>query len=523
MATRETDVIIVGAGISGLTAARYLLKKDPNLQVLVLEAKDRVGGRTLSVNMKCKNGTDTWDLGGQWVGRCQPHIMSLLDELGIETHTQYQTGRKYLQIGPKYTITSYTSDIPTLSLVGLLDLNRLINLTDKLAGEIDPEDPFSCPKAELWDSMTLESFIDSKIWSKDVKDVFRACFRTMLGVEISQVSLLYFLTYVASCGDLKTMVEASEHSAQEYRIKGGSQQVCIKLLEEIGSSRVLFNEPVTCIEQQSDHVIVYSRNGCNYKCQKIILAIPPMQKGRIQFNPILPTHTREIIKRMPPSNILKFVVTFPQDFWREAGSSGEVVSNGGYSDIRGCDVGPLCVVYDGNSSNGEPALVGLTGGLQCVQWQHQSPEDRKSAVIKSLADIFGEKVHTYIEYRDKVWDVEPYNEGAPVSCVSPGAMRYYANGLREPFNRIHFAGTESATVWCGFMNGAVQAGQRAAIEVLYDIRPQLISAHDLSSIKYPRQLLKQKSSRGKKLLKITIGIGVITLIALAVNKMVRSK
>lgn len=518
MATRETDVIIIGAGISGLTAARFLLKKDPNLHVLVLEAKDRVGGRTLSVEMKSSTGTDTWDLGGQWVGKCQPHIMSLLEDLGIETYRQYISGKKFMQTGKKNKISSYTSDIPSLPLLGLLDLDRLIRMTDKLAEVIDPEDPFSCAQAELWDALTLENFVDSKIWSTDVKDIMQAAMRTMFGTELSQISLLYFLTYVASAGNMKNLLEATENTAQEYRIKGGSQQVSLKLLECIGNSRVLLNEPVTRVEQNQDGVTVWSKNGCNYTCQKLIIAIPPFQKGKIQFTPILPVETREIIKRMPPSCIIKFVVTFSEGFWREVGCSGEVVTNGGETTALGCDMGPVGVVYDATSCNGEPALLGFIGGIQAVQWQCQSAENRKSSVLKSLAEFFGEKIYTYLDYNERIWDQEPYNEGGPVSCVGPGAMRYYAKGLRHPFDRIHFAGTESATVWCGFMNGAVQAGNRAAIEVLYDLRPQLVTAQDLTGIKSPRKKLVKKQTAGKKIIKWTFRIGALTVLMFAVKK-----
>ncbi|XP_053380963.1 amine oxidase [flavin-containing] A-like [Mercenaria mercenaria] len=301
-------------------------------------------------------------------------------------------------------------------------------------------------------------------------------------------------------------------------LRGGSQQVSLKLLESIGSSRVLLSEPVTRIEQNQDGIAVWSKNGYNYKCQKLIIAIPPIQIGKIQFCPILPVEKREIIKRMPPSSIIKFVATYPEGFWRKAGCSGEVVTNGGESTAISCDLGPVGVVYDATSCNGEPALIGFIGGIQAVQWQCQNAESRKSSVLKSLAEFFGDKVYTYLDYKEKIWDHEPYNEGGPVSCVGTGAMRYYAKGLRQPFDSIHFAGTESATVWCGFMNGAVQAGNRAAIEVLYDLRPQLVSAQDLKGIKMPRKQLVKKETAGKKAVKWTLGISVLTVLIFTVKK-----
>ncbi|WAQ97611.1 AOFA-like protein [Mya arenaria] len=490
--SREVEVVIIGAGISGLTAAYRLKKKDPHLDVLVLEAKERVGGRTLTVEMKSADGSDHWDLGGQWVGRCQPQIMALLEELGLEVYPQYIRGLKFLQVGRLSNIASYSSDIPTLPLMGLYDLHRLLSMTDKMALEVNPNDPFSCPKAARWDCETLETFIDSKIWTEAVKDLLRACMRTMFGVELSQISLLYFLTYVASAGNMKNLIEATENTAQEYKIKGGAQQISEKLVKHISKENVLLGEPVSMVTQAGDSVEVISKKGNKYRCKKVILAVPPSQIGRMEFNPTLPVETREIIKRMPPSNA----------FWRVAGSSGEVVSNGGASMLPSCDMGPLGVVYDATSSNAQPALLGFMGGLQAVQWQKME----------------------YIEYRDLVWDTEPYNEGAPVSCVGPGAMRFYAKGLREPFDKIHFAGTESATIWCGFMNGAVQAGSRAALEVLYDLRPQLVAASDIQVIGGHRSGHKQGQgqSLSGKVVKWSLGLGIALAVIFTARKFYNS-
>ncbi|XP_052266811.1 probable flavin-containing monoamine oxidase A [Dreissena polymorpha] len=515
----EVDVIVIGAGISGLTAAHTLLKKDPGLDVLVLEAKERVGGRTLTVDLKSRDGTDKWDLGGQWVGRCQPHIMALLEELGIEVYPQHIDGRKYMQVGSKHRVSSYLSDIPSLPFLGLLDLNRLLKRTDEYSGEISPEDPFSCQHAMAWDCQTLENFVDSTIWSTDVKDLMRSCIRTMLGAELSQVSLLYFLSYVASAGNIRNLIEATENTAQEYKIKGGSQQICFKLMERIGKEKVRLGEPVASVQQSGNVVTVTTKTGHTYTCHKLILAIPPMQMSKVDIHPILPVDTREITKRMPPSNIIKFIITFSQAFWRTAGCSGEVVSNGGPTTCLGCEMGPVGIVYDATSCNQQPALLGFIGGLQAVQWQKQSLESRRSAVLKSLAEFFGDEVYAYLDFQEKIWDIEPFNEGAPVSIVGPGAMRHYAPGLRESFDRIHLAGTESATVWCGFMSGAVQAGCRAAIEVLYDLRPQLVTASDVQTLQAGRRRNLTKARQfSLRIVKWTVGFGVATVFLVAARK-----
>lgn len=517
MANREVDVIIVGAGISGLTAARTLHAKDANLKLLVLEGKDRVGGRTLTVELKTENGTDNWDMGGQWVGRCQTHIMELLEELGIETFSQYLKGEKFMQIGSN-KVRSYKSDIPSLSPLGLIDTNRLMTKTDELSLEVDSSDPYSCEHAKQWDSMTLETFFDKHAMTSEAKELMQSALRCMMGAEMSQMSLLYFLTYVAAAGNLKNLVEGTPYTAQEYKIKGGAQQISEKMALSLGKDRVLLSTPVQSISEADDRVLVKTKTGAVFKCHKVILAVPPNQLSKLEFPHGLPTVKKELLKRMPSANLTKIIITYKTPFWRAAGKSGEVVTNGGASTMLGCDGGPLCIVYDATSHNGNAAIVGFIGASQAVQWRQKEYEARRSAVLKSLAEFFGDQIYDFIDYCEKDWDSESYTEGSPICTVGPGAMRYFADGLRKPFGRLHFAGTESATIWCGYMSGAVQAGRRAAIEVLYDLRPQLVSVQDLSE---PKTIPKpaKKKSLVVSAIKWSVRIGIATVFVISARKL----
>ncbi|XP_041363842.1 probable flavin-containing monoamine oxidase A [Gigantopelta aegis] len=482
MTSNECDVIVIGAGLSGLTAAYHLKKKDPNLHLLVLEAKDRVGGRTVTVPLKSADGTDYWDLGGQWVGRSQPHIMWLLEELQLNTYLQYTEGKKFMQLGDE-KIRTYISNIPTFSLCGLLDLFNFANKINKMASLVSVEDPWSCPHAAEWDAMTLETYKKKTIWTKAVSDLIDAAGRTILGMESSQISLLFYLTYVSGAGGLKNLTEAGDYTGQEMKIKGGLQQVSRKLVVNIGGENIRLGEPVLSVAQTGDNVSVTTVSGVKYHCQKLIMAVPPTVIGKISFRPDLPAFKREVIRHMQPGSVVKVIITYQKAFWRHEGFSGEILTNGGPSPTSGCSSSPLCVVYDSTSANDNPALVAFIGGYQAVEWMQRTATERKQCVLVQLSTFLGDEVFEPLQYIEKDWSTEPYSEGGPVCAMAPGSMQYFSRGLREPIDRIHFAGTESATVWFGFLNGAIQSGLRAATEVLMDLRPQTITADDLKLCK----------------------------------------
>nr|XP_022314617.1 probable flavin-containing monoamine oxidase A isoform X1 [Crassostrea virginica] len=514
----KADVVVVGGGISGLTAAYQLHKKDSSLQVVVLEAKDRVGGRTLTLPLKTadEDGTDYFDLGGQWVGRCQPQIMDMLKELNLTTCGQYLDGKKFMQLGSD-EIRSYSSDIPSLSPLALLDLNLLINKLEWMRKQVDIRDPYQSDYGPEWDAMTMDSFLKQKLWTIGARESIEAACRCMFGVEVTQISVLYFISYMSAADSLKSLIEATENTAQEYKIVGGAQQVSQKLADKLPPSCVQLKQPVRKITHQGDSsVTVTTENGEEYTCERVVLAVPPNMTDKIQFEPVLPSSRKELIKRMPAGDLTKVIVTYKEAFWRKAGISGEFVTNGGPSERPECDRGPLCIVYDGTSAKGNAAIVAFLGGAPAIQWRNEQEENRKSAVLKSLSDFLGPEAMDCLDYAEKDWGMEPYNEGSPVCSVAPGAMAYFAKGLRQPFHRIHFAGTESATAWCGYMSGAVQSGLRAANEVLYQMKPQALSAQELDMTFYgPSNFLCKRKTRReglRTLVKVTLGLGTVVVL-----------
>ncbi|XP_061182075.1 amine oxidase [flavin-containing] A-like isoform X2 [Saccostrea echinata] len=424
-------------------------------------------------------------------------------------------------------ISSYSSDIPSLSPLALIDLQKLMFKLEWMRKQVDIRDPYQSPYGAEWDSMTMDTFINKQLWTKGAKDSIESACRCVLGVELSQISVLYFISYVSAAGGLKNLVEATEYTAQEYKIVGGAQQISQKLAASLPPSCVQLQQPVSKIRQQENGVFVTTEKGDVYSCDRLVLAIPPNMTKRIQFDPILPFSRRELTKRMPAGDLTKIIVTYREAFWRKAGLSGEFVTNGGPSVSTECDRGPLCIVYDATSARGNAAIVAFLGGAPAIQWRNQKEEDRRSAVLKSLSDFLGPEALNYLDYAEKDWGVEPYNEGSPVCTVGPGAMAYFSKGLRLPFNRIHFAGSESATAWCGYMSGAVQSGLRAANEVLFRLRPQAVSAQELASTAYgPSSFLppqtKPRRSKSRTFVKVTLGLGVVVAIVIMGKKLASS-
>ncbi|XP_072168208.1 probable flavin-containing monoamine oxidase A [Diadema setosum] len=467
------DVIVVGAGLSGLTSAYRLRELVPGCRVLVVEAKDRVGGRTMTVEMQGAHGPDSWDLGGQWVSSSQHHIQWLLQELGVEHYPQVNEGTKLLRAGKDFGITEHRDAIPSLPLLSLLDVNRFMSNMDSIAREVPSDEPWKAPIAEEYDGMTMEQLVESWTWTSVARETIQTGFQVVNGGKMREQSALSYIFYISSAGSNRNLVENTKGTAQELRIKGGAQGLSDQLVERLSIENILLSEPVVAIDQgQPDRVRVHTLSGKKLCCRCVIVAAPPHCAASIQYLPDPPCRRLRLLRHMNPGHLFKFVATYKKAFWREKGYSGEIVCNSSHSTVPGCEKGPVQYVLDATTSEGSPALVGFIG--DGLHWGQVESDVRKAAILNHVAEFFGPEAQTPIDYVEKDWAREPYNGGCPVSYMLPGAMAYW-DTIRLPHDRIYWAGTETATQWMGYLNGAVQAGLRAAEEVSGRLRP--ISDH----------------------------------------------
>ena len=441
------DAIIVGGGLAGLAAARTLT--DAGRRVVVLEARDRVGGRTLSRAL----GRGTFDLGGQWLGADQPRLAALVRELGLATFPTHHRGRKVLELRGK--VTTYGGTIPRLSPWSLLDLERAIRKMEALARTADPHDPRRTPRASELDAQSLGAFLRRAMLSQKARDLVTVAIRVVFGAEPSELSMLHVAAYARAAGGLMKLVEIAG-GAQETRFVLGAQELSHRLAALLGE-RVILRAPVRTITQADGHVTAVADGGA-WRARRVIVAIPPTLAGRIAFTPALPVLREQLVQRFPMGATVKCLALYERAFWREQGLSGEAVLH----------PGPPSVVFDNGSHDGaQPALLGFVVGEAARLWSSRPSEARKAEILAALVRVFGPEAAHPSEYVEQDWSTEAWSLGCPVGFLQPGTLSTFAPALRAPCGRVHFAGTETATEWTGYMEGALASAARAASEVLH--------------------------------------------------------
>jgi len=441
----RADVVVVGAGLSGLCAARKL--RAQGASVIVVEARDRVGGRTLTQQI----GSAAFDLGAQWIGPDQQRVHALVDELGLQTAPTFTDGKKVLEVAGK--VSTYKRSIASMSVPNLIQLTGVLSYVNRVRKRVSPSSPMSAEGASELDGETLETWRSRIVKSAKITGVIDATVRTIFGAEARDLSALYFLMYINAGGGMLNLTEAKGGAQQDW-IVGGAQALSLALAKDLGDSVVL-GTPVRRILQGREGVDAVSDNG-TISGRYAVVAIPPTLAGRIEYEPSVSVGRDQLTQRFSMGAAVKVIVTYEHAFWREAGFSGEVVSSDG----------PLSVVYDGTSHDDtQPALVGFVSGSQARQWSTQPMADRQRRITGALARYFGDAANSFSDYEELDWGMEAWSRGGPAAALPPGVLTNSFAHLRKPEGRIHWAGTETATEWIGYMEGAIQAGERAADEI----------------------------------------------------------
>ena len=457
---KTADVVVVGAGLAGLSAARAVARAGRS--VIVLEARERVGGRTWN---RPVTGGSYIDAGAEFVGPTQDRIKALAKAAGVETFPTYNSGNNvYWKDG---TRTTYAASGPTgiapPDPAYLADIAQIVQKLNTMAKEIDVTAPWKAKEAVEWDSETFYTWLKANEANPDFMRLAATATDAIFGQEPRDLSLLYAVYYIAASGNetnqgtFERNFQTAE-GAQQERFVGGSQLISIKVAAELGS-RVVLNAPVQRIAQDAKGVNVYV-GQYRVSTKLAIVAVPPALAARIDYEPLLPALRDQLTQRAPMGSYAKVDAVYDSPFWRAEGLTGQAVSVNG----------PVRVTFDSTPNEGSPGvLLGFIGGTDARRWYGLPAEQRRKAVLDNLVNYFGEKARNPLQYIENAWADERFSRGDPVAGLPPGVLLDFGTALRAPVGRVHWAGTETSDFWVGYMDGAVRSGERAAEEVLAEL------------------------------------------------------
>ena len=441
----DVDVAVIGAGLSGLTAARELSRRGAS--VVVLEARDRVGGKIHTVSI---DGCAV-DLGAHWVGPTQRRMLALADELGIGVEKQHLDGRHLLTLaGERH---EFTGLIPLVSAFGAAETVVAVARVELRRRLVRVDEPWRSRGAARLDSFTLAHWMRG-LRSDSARAMFDLTARTVFGAEPSELSFLYFLWYAQCAGGLPALTDF-EGGAQDSHFDGGAEQICARLADELGDA-VALASPVTSVARDGDGAVVRSARH-TVRAGRVVVAVSPGLAARIDFEPGLPPAREALSQRMPMGAYMKGVALYERAWWRDRGLSG----------LAFADRGPVQMVVDASPHGGVPGvLVGFVTGAPARALGRLDAAERRRAVLDAIAAAVASEAARPAGYRDFNWLEQRWSRGGPVGLMGPGTLTGFGPALWEPVGPVHWAGTDTATDWNGYMEGAIQAGERVVDEVV---------------------------------------------------------
>ena len=442
----STDVVVIGGGFAGIAAARGVLAAGKS--VVLVEARDRLGGRTRSETLR--DGV-TIDVGGQWIGPQQHRMNALAQQFGIETFPTWNEGNNLLI--DEGVSQSYQGTIPKLSLLPLLELGVVQARLERLAAAVNLEAPWDTPGAASLDGQTLAGWLEANLWTGAARRILRVGLEVVMACDLRRISLLHALFVIKSGVNLDVLFGVA-NGAQQDRFRHGTASLVQAMIAPLRGA-IRLASPVDAIQQDANSVTVVTARG-RVRAQRAVVAMAPALAGRIDFAPALTADRDQLMQANPMGSVVKCMAIYDRPFWREQGLSGQLVVTDG----------PISATFD-NSVPGATTgiLLGFAVGPQAEQLRRLDAATRRRAVLEVYARAFGPAAAQPVDYLDHSWADEPWSRGCYFGHFPPGVLTSLGPVLRRAEGRIHWAGTETAREWTGYIEGAVESGERVAAEV----------------------------------------------------------
>lgn len=447
----EADVIIVGAGLSGLIAAREVLRA--GLEPVVLEASERVGGRILTEEPI--PGVPL-ELGAQWIGDTHHRMEALAAELGVGVYQQFEDGETSYEFAGEVLReqqfhAKYAEEMAAVE--------RVLRRLDEMAVTVPLEAPWTAPEADTWDRLTVGQWYDAQGLSPVGRALLEICTVGILAVPTVEVSLLDLLVNVQTCGVTADLLSESEGGAQTKRFVGGTAQIPLRVAAALGD-RIVFGAPVLTIEHGNDRVTVTCRGGVVASGRQVIVALSPTLAGRIMYDPPLPGVRDQLTQRVPQASAHKSFVIYDEPFWRVDGLNGQFIS----------ELGPARMSNDSCLPDGGPGIIlAFLEGESARVAGRWPAEQRQAALRDEMVRHFGPRAASPELIVEGEWASKEWTRGCYNANFGPCGWLHFGAALAAPIGVIKWAATETAGAWSGYMEGAVEAGERAAREVLAEL------------------------------------------------------